>query len=242
MASTCPVAASVWASRSSEESVAQHTPEVHHLAQPRRALPAHAGGDVARVHDGPGVLVALHAGHAARRGDEGLERGALRVARHLAHCRKPGHVGYLVRVPHDGARAVRQHRARELGGSEHARLEVDVAVDEAGGRIASPRVDDLRSCSHAVLGGVFVKPHVGDPSACDRDVHVIDDFARRRRDEARVPDDEVGGQVALRHRDKRLVALPQRRRAETVDHDWPSLEIIITLTSQVSVTPGTAVL
>ena len=61
-------------------------------------------------------------------------------------------------------------------------------------------------------------------------------------DEARVPDDEVGGQVALRHRDKRLVALPQRRRAETVDHDWPSLGIIITLTSQVPVTPGTAVL
>ena len=57
-----------------------------------------------------------------------------------------------------------------------------MAVDEAGGRIASPCVDDLRSCSHAVLGGVSVKPHVGDPAACDRDVHVIDDFARRRRD------------------------------------------------------------
>ena len=102
------------------------------------------------------------------------------------------HVGDLVRVGGDGGRPVREHRADELVDPQLRRLQMHVGVDEAGRQRGAVDVDRLARVALAPAG---------DHAVGDRQ-RGVDPLARGRAEHAPARDQQVGGLVAARHRDR----------------------------------------
>ena len=130
--------------------------------------------------------------HAARGGDAERER---QRRGHLGQRDDAGdaeHVGDLVRVGGDGGRPVREHGADELVDPQLRRLEVHVGVDEPRRQRGPADVDHLERVALAPPG---------DHAVGDRQRRV-DPLARGGAEHPPAADQQVGGLVTPRYRDR----------------------------------------
>ena len=107
-------------------------------------------------------------GHARRRHHEDVERQALARVEQPVHAVDAEHVGDLVRVADDRRRPARHHRARELGGRELGRLDVDVGVDEARARGSARPRRSARRRSYAPTPAIRPSAIATSPSSHSR--------------------------------------------------------------------------
>ena len=127
-----------------------------------------------------------------------VQRGVLRRLHHVVQTRNAADVDDLVRVGDDGRAAVRHQKAADLLGCNVGRLNVDMAVDQAGGCVGTLGVDRLRS---------LIVADARDPSVAQRNVP-LRDLAGINVDDAAVPDHRIGGDPAGRNVNEFFQFLP----------------------------------
>ncbi len=136
----------------------------------------------------------LHVGgrHTGRGHDEDPQRQPLAGVEHVADAGDAQHVGDLVGIGDDGGGAARHDGPGELGHGHHARLDVDVGVDQAGADVGALQVERLTSL-------VVTEP--GHAPFEDGDVGAVD-LARPHIHEPGVSEERVGRRIAARHLDQ----------------------------------------
>ena len=164
--------------------------EVHDLGDPDRSDVVEERLELGDADLGAGALERRR-GHAARRAHAERERQAGRGFGQRGDARHAEHVGDLVRVRGDGGRAMGQDRADELVDPELGRLEVHVAVDEAGSERGATDVHHLAGVT---------RPPPRDDAVGDREVG-LDPLARVRGKHPATGEEEVGRFVTARDRE-----------------------------------------
>ena len=86
--------------------------------------------------------------HEGRHGVVELHRGVLGLLHDLLHALHAGDDGDLHQVGSHGSGAVLDHHLGKFGVGEHAALDVDMGVHEAGGQVHALGVDHLRVGAH----------------------------------------------------------------------------------------------
>ena len=182
----------------------QHLGQTHGLGQLDQLV--HHGG----VEGGTGGLktVLLHEGGD---GVVQLHGGAGGLSQHFLHALHAGDDGDLHQVAGHGGGAVLDHHLGKLGVGEHAALNVNVGVDEAGRQVLAGSVDDLGVRATAALGQVA---HSGNAFSGDGDVGGVD-LCGVDIDQLAATDDYVSGSLPLCHCDEPVIhhRLPSPLRA-----------------------------
>lgn len=113
----------------------QNTGEVHHLAEAYDTIPSHGLCHVVGVDAASRIFKTRHGRNARRRSDHCLKRRAAYVLDHFLDALQPYDVCYFVGIPINAHGSVRHNGTGVLGGSHHGGLDVDMAVEESGGKI-----------------------------------------------------------------------------------------------------------
>lgn len=172
----------------------QNLGQTHRLGQLDQLV--HHGG----VEGGAGGLktVLLH------KGGDGvvqLHGGAGGLGQHFLHTLHAGDDGDLHQVAGHGGGAVLDHHLGKLGVGEHAALNVDVGVDEAGGQVLAGGVDDLGVRAAAAFGQLA---YGGNALSGNGDVGGVN-LCGVNVDQLAAPDDHVSGSLPLSHCDEPVI-------------------------------------
>lgn len=162
---------------------------VHRLAERDDIVPLQCLAHVRTVDDRPGVLETGRGGHRGGDSAERLQRQVSGLVKQAANPLQSGNVPDLVGVHERPRGARRDDPAGEPGGGGHARLVVDVSIEEAGGEELPVSVYLLGVRAGIDRAGVG---HAGDAPVGDDEASGFANLTGVNVDDAAVPDDGVG--------------------------------------------------
>ena len=116
---------------------------VHHLAQGHRAPVLHELAHILRPHRAAGVLKAGDSGHAGGHGEHGFEGGGGGVLHQEGDALGAQYIADFMGIVVYTHRALGEHRPGKVPGGHHGGLDVDVAIQKAGGEVGIPGVHHL---------------------------------------------------------------------------------------------------